>query len=151
MTSANERQVAGSHYQAKTQHWDYAVQALDNRYLEGNITKYVVRHRKKNGLQDLEKALHYADKLIEEFTAKRVGYHVDGRSFDVHGFCVANGLNSAETFIVKRLAHWDRLQHLHQVKFNITILINDWVAQEQRMEAIKAGAIPASGYTNQDR
>ena len=34
-------------------------------YFQGNIVKYVVRHKQKNGLEDLEKAKWYLDKLIE--------------------------------------------------------------------------------------
>jgi len=58
-------QVGGSHYVSKTiQPWDFIVaNKLD--YLEGNIVKYVVRHKDKGGLEDLRKARHYLDKLIE--------------------------------------------------------------------------------------
>lgn len=34
-------------------------------FIEGNIIKYVVRYKKKDGLQDLEKAKEYLDRLIE--------------------------------------------------------------------------------------
>lgn len=147
MTRANEVQVAGTHYRAKLQHWDYAVQALDNRYLEGNLTKYVTRHRKKNGLQDLDKAMHYLMKLIEEVTAGRVHPMLDGCEFDVHEFSVSNGLNSAEDFIVKRMARWTRLQHLHQVRVNIEILRKAAIEDQNTLDGLKAGA----GYVNQDR
>lgn len=36
-------------------------------YLQGNIMKYVWRYRYKNGLEDLEKARWYLDKLIEVY------------------------------------------------------------------------------------
>ena len=65
--SANERQVAGSHYGGGThQHWDMVVDHQLN-YFEGQITKYVMRCRKKNGVQDLEKAKHFIEKYIEEY------------------------------------------------------------------------------------
>ena len=35
-------------------------------YLQGNIIKYLWRYRYKNGVQDLEKAQWYLQKLIEE-------------------------------------------------------------------------------------
>jgi len=57
-------QVSGTHYQAPIQCWDYII-ANDLNYLEGNVIKYVTRHRKKNGMVDLEKAHHYLTKLIE--------------------------------------------------------------------------------------
>lgn len=39
-------------------------------YLKGNIMKYLWRHEKKNGLQDLEKAHWYLESLIETFDDK---------------------------------------------------------------------------------
>lgn len=62
---ANDIQVGGSHYASPYQHWDFVAEALQGRYLEGQITKYVYRWRKKNGTQDLEKALHFTNKLLE--------------------------------------------------------------------------------------
>lgn len=148
MPSANERQVAGSHYNGgKVQHWDYVQQALDGRYLEGNITKYVTRHRKKNGLQDLQKAEHYLDKLIEEFRAGHVaGVSLASTSFPMAEFISDNGLNSFEAFVVKRLAYWYREDHLEQVRTHIHVMMNDLRAQENYRNAIKAGAF----YVNQD-
>ena len=62
--SANEKQIAGSHYQKLIQPWDYiAANGLD--FFEGNIVKYVTRWRQKGGVEDLRKARHYLDKLIE--------------------------------------------------------------------------------------
>ena len=37
-------------------------------YLQGNIIKYLWRYRYKNGIEDLNKAKWYLDKLIEETT-----------------------------------------------------------------------------------
>ena len=63
--SANETQVAGSHYRdKKIQTWDYIVQN-NLGYLEGNVIKYVSRYKEKNGIEDLIKAAHYLEKLIE--------------------------------------------------------------------------------------
>ena len=61
---ANDRQVSGKHYQTNIQPWDFIV-ANDLGYLEGNVIKYVSRYRNKNGVEDLRKAQHYLDKLIE--------------------------------------------------------------------------------------
>ena len=66
--SANDKQVAGSHYKTMTpdipQHWDIvALHSLD--YFQGQITKYVMRWKNKNGIQDLQKALHFLEKYIE--------------------------------------------------------------------------------------
>lgn len=70
VSKANERQVAGTHYKGVAiQHWDYAAaNGLD--YFEGQITKYVCRWRKKwptakGRLDDIAKALHFAEKFAE--------------------------------------------------------------------------------------
>jgi hypothetical protein len=63
--SAKETQVGGDHYK------EFPIQPVEfihrNElgFVEGNIIKYVVRHRTKNGKQDLEKAAHYLRLLIE--------------------------------------------------------------------------------------
>ena len=41
-------------------------------FLEGNIIKYVSRYNLKNGVQDLLKARHYLDKLIERETKNKI-------------------------------------------------------------------------------
>lgn len=65
MTTANEVQVGGDHYKAAgVQHWD-VMAYFSSDYYVGNATKYVTRWRKKNGLQDLQKAGHYLQKLTE--------------------------------------------------------------------------------------
>ena len=34
-------------------------------FIEGNIVKYITRHRAKNGIEDLKKAQEYLNRLIE--------------------------------------------------------------------------------------
>ena len=61
----NDKQVGGDHYKSKSiQPWDF-IASNNLGYLEGNIVKYVSRWKDKGGIQDLEKALHYLQKLIE--------------------------------------------------------------------------------------
>lgn len=62
--AANERQVGGTHYRSPIQHWDYVL-ANEIPYLEAQVIKYLTRWRKKNGKQDVEKAVHYLQKLCE--------------------------------------------------------------------------------------
>lgn len=69
MSSANDIQIGGNHYASSLQHWD-VVELYGIGYIEGNATKYVTRWRKKNGIEDLRKAMHYLVKLIELATAK---------------------------------------------------------------------------------
>jgi hypothetical protein len=53
--TANERQVEGDHYKTSIEHWDW-VYANDLDYFQGQITKYIFRWKKKNGLKDLQKS-----------------------------------------------------------------------------------------------
>ena len=39
-------------------------------FTEGNIVKYIVRYKKKNGTKDLYKAKEYLDRLIERESNK---------------------------------------------------------------------------------
>lgn len=62
---ANSHQVGGEHYGLSPyQHWDLVAQ-FDLDYFQGQITKYVMRWKKKNGLTDLQKAKHFLEKYIE--------------------------------------------------------------------------------------
>jgi hypothetical protein len=64
--SATQTQVGGSHYN------DMAIQPIEFTlknglgFCEGNVIKYVSRHKSKGGRKDLEKAIHYLQLLIEQ-------------------------------------------------------------------------------------
>lgn len=63
---ANDTQVGGTHYKLlKYETWD-VIASWGLGYLDGNAVKYISRWRNKNGIEDLKKARHYLDKLIEE-------------------------------------------------------------------------------------
>lgn len=69
--SANKKQHGGDHYKKlKIEPWDFIVEN-NLPYLEGNIIKYVARWRSKGGVQDLLKAQHYLEKLLETERAKK--------------------------------------------------------------------------------
>lgn len=65
-TLPSEIQVGGSHYnRMKIQPVDFIYQN-NIPFIEGCVIKYVCRHRQKNGLEDLKKAKHFIDLLIEK-------------------------------------------------------------------------------------
>ena len=66
---ARDSQVGGSHYQNKIQPFDI-IDAWDLDFYEGNVLKYLLRYKYKNGSQDLEKAKHYLQKVAENHAAK---------------------------------------------------------------------------------
>jgi hypothetical protein len=67
--AANDIQVGGDHYKSKTglEPWD-VIARWNLGYLDGNALKYIARWRDKGGIADLEKAIHYLEKLIEQET-----------------------------------------------------------------------------------
>ena len=63
--SALREQVGGDHYsKLAIQPVEY-INANHLSYLQGNVIKYITRYKDKNGLQDLQKAKHYVQMLIE--------------------------------------------------------------------------------------
>ena len=68
-TSALDTQEGGDHYKLmKIQPVEYIL-ANNIGFAEGSIIKYVSRWKSKNGIQDLKKARHFLDILIEQETA----------------------------------------------------------------------------------
>lgn len=139
MSNANERQVDGAHYRrAALQHWDFTVLVLENRYLEGCITKYVSRWRWKAGLIDLQKAEHFLQKLIEEAEAGRVRpLGTQPELFDFAAYGAAYGLTREEIYILRRLSTWADVSDLGAVLGTLRYLI-DGERQRQQLTAPRA-------------
>ncbi len=63
--SALDKQVSGGHYKGcKIQPVEY-IHANGLDYFQGNVVKYVTRHKLKNGKADIEKAIHYLELILE--------------------------------------------------------------------------------------
>lgn len=63
--AANDKQISGKHYKENSiQPWDY-VAANNLGYFEGSAIKYITRWRNKGGIADIQKAIHFLEKLIE--------------------------------------------------------------------------------------
>ena len=60
-----DEQIGGSHYKGMKMQPTEFIMLNDIPFVEGNIIKYVCRHRLKNGAEDLKKALHYIKILLE--------------------------------------------------------------------------------------
>ena len=62
---AFDSQVGGNHYKSfKIQPVEF-IHINGLGYIAGNIIKYVCRYKVKNGIEDLRKARHYIDMMIE--------------------------------------------------------------------------------------
>lgn len=62
---ATDKQVAGNHYKELTIQPVEFCQKNELNYCESAIIKYVCRHRNKNGAEDIQKVIHYAELLLE--------------------------------------------------------------------------------------
>lgn len=99
--TANERQVGGDHYKRPYQHWDL-MGDLETPYFPGQVTKYTERHAKKNGRQDLEKAVHFAEKWNEINMSSEMYslYELSTQDVElVSAYCLDSGLSDIQTQI----------------------------------------------------
>jgi len=65
MKNPYDKQIGGTHYKKmKIQPSKFVI---ENKLLfpEGNVIKYICRHPYKDGKQDLEKAIHFIEMIIE--------------------------------------------------------------------------------------
>jgi hypothetical protein len=107
--------VGGDHYAGQYQHWDFTREVLGNHYLRGNATKYLSRWRKKNGLEDLNKALHYMEKARETHVDAVNDWRGPGSfmMFALLRFAEANELTYREVRIILLVldAAWEKAVH----------------------------------------
>lgn len=94
----NSVQHGGSHYGPGQpyQHWDWVVEN-NVGYLPAQVTKYLCRHRNKGGREDLAKALHYANKMVEVYRAGRLPYPAARRVKRLEEMVILYRLNTVET------------------------------------------------------
>ena len=64
-TNSLDIQIGGSHYKTmKIQPVEYIL-ANQLGWCEGNIVKYITRHKQKGERKDIEKVIHYAQILLD--------------------------------------------------------------------------------------
>lgn len=63
--SALDTQVAGNHYSRGGIQPVQYIHANELNFFEGNVVKYVTRHKFKNGAEDLKKVMHYCQMILE--------------------------------------------------------------------------------------
>ena len=64
---ATDTQIGGDHY--KTMPIQPIEFIVKNKipYREANVIKYVCRHESKNGKEDIKKAIHYLEMLLDDY------------------------------------------------------------------------------------
>ena len=83
----SDKQIGGEHYKHMKIQVTEFVAANEIPFIEGNVIKYVCRHAHKNGKEDVLKAIHYLNLLIE--------YHYE--SNDVRDPVLEEGLSHADS------------------------------------------------------
>ena len=63
--TALNKQVSGSHYKDKGIQPIVYIHANNLGFCEGNVVKYITRHKEKNGAEDIKKVIHYCELLLE--------------------------------------------------------------------------------------
>lgn len=64
-STALARQVGGTHYKDQPiQHVEFC-QRNQIPWCESAAIKYIIRHKKKNGKEDIKKAIHYLELLLQ--------------------------------------------------------------------------------------
>lgn len=123
-----------SHYQSKTglevidvieafTHDLQGIEAIDT----GNVIKYICRWKKKNGIQDLKKAMWYLQNLIDHLEATK---KEENASYDFVrcGYCgEVISFNDCKTEQQKTFAMCDHLLREHGVVIRTDISFNEIV------------------------
>lgn len=60
-----KRQVGGEHYKKMGIQPAVFIAANKLHFFEGSVIKYVCRHREKGGAEDIKKAIHYLQMILE--------------------------------------------------------------------------------------
>lgn len=144
---ANTKQIGGNHYRKqKFQHWDFVL-ATGIGYLEGCATKYLSRWQDKNGLEDLEKPVHYIEKMIESH--QKTGYYnpaygspelkntadhpaIKRRLLEIATeFCAANDILPIDARTIKLVTSWQTLvdlQEAHELATGLVAIVKKQTA-----------------------
>lgn len=126
--SANDKQISGTHYkQVAIQPWDY-VAANNLGYFEGSAIKYVTRWRSKGGIADLQKAIHFLEKLIE----------LESPKSDPLPSFLGHGVKIEPSSIVGGLRDNDQVAHPSGITSSTPL---DWITLNQALKEWHGGTL----------
>ena len=67
----SKKQIGGSHYKSfAIEPWTFIRENLLNPF-QANVIRYVVRYEDKNGIEDLQKIIHYCEMEIDFIKKKK--------------------------------------------------------------------------------
>lgn len=166
--SANDKQIAGTHYKTKYQHWDMLPNiGYDGQYFAGQISKYLMRWRKKNGVRDILKAQHFLEKMVEltrsigpEFltngfdTDEEVRAQIQGHmATHLDEFFTVNEVGMQERAIITCVLFANNVAVLHEAQEEcaalLTVVSNE-TKQKPDLELPVSTKFTFNGYTQDD-
>ncbi len=145
MGSANDKQLGGDHYKSEYEHWDF-IEEHGIGYLEAAATKYISRWRRKGGRLDLEKALHYVDKLMELSVARHRLPRGIVPDRAVIRFCAVNQIGDVESVAIRLLVQWEYYEDLLEARERIDTLLKQCPPVEESTHQDHTGQKHPFGY-----
>ena len=136
-------QIGGSHYEGDFQHWDWVFHC-NVGYFEACATKYLIRRRRKHKdpqkqIEDLKKAHHYMQKLLQLHEETDRGYNKTKRNAKMlTRLCDSYGVGTSTRRIITRIERWTCSSDIQTIIAELVDLIK--TAQEALPE-------PASNST----
>ena len=102
----NTKEVGGTHYLKQAYQPIQLIAELNLNFFQGNIVKYLTRYKDKNGLEDVNKAVHYAE-LGSELSPPNNAYLGNESVEKIHKYCLANNLPRSVPNILIYTLHQD--------------------------------------------
>lgn len=135
-----------THYKSEYLHWDLAIK-VPLTYLEGNTTKYVSRWRKKGGGQDLQKAMHYLDKMIETNDIRSWRRYLAPHQIEdeVLMFAEANSLMQSEREYIMAICLSSTTEDLRRARVLLEIIIDNAIIRNPQNVEINQPGTPEDG------
>lgn len=93
-----DHQVGGTHYKDMQYQPFQLIERTGVDFFCGNVIKYVSRYKNKNGVEDLQKALHYIKYMDEKGIEQRVAYDWE---HEVENYCLSNRFSKKVMYAIK--------------------------------------------------
>ena len=112
MDSALDIQIGGNHYRDLQMQPIVLITKANCDFIQGCIIKYISRYKSKNGKQDIEKCIHYAQLAIELLPDEK-NYVNIGLGYS---YAKTNSLNQYQTNIIVATLQRDFLTVIRNCK-----------------------------------
>lgn len=112
MDSALDLQIGGNHYTNMQMQPISLITRANCDFIQGCIIKYISRYKNKNGKQDIEKCIHYAQLAIELLPDEKNYFNI-GLGYS---YAKTNSFNQLETNVIIGVLQRDFLAVIRNCK-----------------------------------